>query len=367
MSFSFSSLIRLLVLMALGTCMMAVGLSRLDPAKPSLRIRRPVRYTNINEYFLDVVNRTPHWLDSESGQVKPFPLEDADVLEAASCAPWVDEKGRQQIVGRWSSRTKDGPMSMSSDFGLARYSFPSGELIDHISTEIVPVGPPCWFPGARARILFSSGDGMLYHFAFEPEPWVQGADRRVKRDLQPRQLSWRCPRPGMGEVFLSDLSWPDDPRMGGCVVVSLREQVETSTGRRMFSKSQIWWLKLNLAGTEIVDAGRLLQEDPGRRESSAYDERSATVGTLADGTLTLVYLRQTGGETGWELLMTPIQIDSDRRHPTALEAESVLVSSNCQPSHATFSLDGRWLNAITTPDAKNNRATRFPVARGFKP
>src|SRR3954468_14182751 len=166
MSFSFSSLIRLLVLLALGATMMAVGISRLDPPKPAWRVRRPAQYSNINEYFLDVRDRTPRWLDVQTGQVKAQALSDGDVLEVASCAPWVDERGRTQVVGRWSSRTKDGPMSMSQDFGLARYTFPGGEMLDHASPEIVRVGPPCWFPGTRARILFVAGDGMLYHYAF---------------------------------------------------------------------------------------------------------------------------------------------------------------------------------------------------------
>ena len=140
MSFSFSSLIRLIVLLALTATMLAVGLARLDPVRPERRTRCMTRFSNINEYFLDVADRIPRWLDSEDGKIGSHPPEDGDVLEAASCAPWVDEKGHGQVAGRWSSRTRNGSMSVSSDFGLARYTFPGSEMLDHVSTEIVPVG-----------------------------------------------------------------------------------------------------------------------------------------------------------------------------------------------------------------------------------
>ena len=133
-----------------------------------------------------MADRTPRWLDAETGTVTTFPIEEGDVLEAASCSPWVDEKGRHQVIGRWSSRTKDGPMSMSTDFGLARYMFPSGQLLDHVSTDIVPVGAPSWFPGTRANILFAAGDGNLYKYAFETEAGVRSGEEARAATTVPR-------------------------------------------------------------------------------------------------------------------------------------------------------------------------------------
>ncbi len=358
MSFSFSSLIRLLVLLALSTTLLAVGLSRLDPPRPERRTRRTVSHMNINEYFLDVTDRSPRWLDVETGKVVASSLEDGGVLESATCSPWVDEKGHRHVVGRWSSRTKDGPMSMSNDFGLARYTFPGGKMVDQVSTEIVPVGPPCWFPGTGARILFAAGDGMLYHYSFEPEPSLTSVKSEVRPDAKPMPLTWRCDKPGEGAVYISDVSWPEDPRMGGCVVVSLRDQMISSEGSRRFSRTQLWWLRLNFAGTEIVECGRLLI--PGDQDQSdGFDERSPAVGSLSDGRLVLAYLQQSGARTTWELRVTPIDFEGERRVPVAHASENFLLAERCQPAQPSFSADGRWINAITGPFLPESHITRY--------
>jgi hypothetical protein len=366
MSFSFSSLVRLIVLLAMGTTMIAVGVARLDPPKPTWRAKRPVSHVNVNEYYLGVRDRTPRWLDVDTGRLSAYPLEGDDVLEVANCSPWVDQEGRRQVVGRWSSRTPDGPMSVSSDFGLARYVFPGGQLLDQISTEIVPVSPPCWFPGTRARILFASGDGMLYHFAFEPEPWLkaQGVSE-PGHDSRPRPLTWRCPKPGKGEVYMSDLTWPDDPRMEGRVVVALREQENEPSGTRSFSRSRLWWLKLNHAGTDIIDSGRLVAPELKGDDSDDLDQRSPTVGTLHDGRTVLAYFQQSVGKTGWDLRMASIRFEGEGHAPTALHKDSRLLSGRCQPTHTSFSTDGRWLNAITGQAPTEGRVARLPIADVF--
>ena len=363
MSFSFSSLIRLLVVMALGSTMLAVGLSKLDPPKPGWRTRREPRYFNINDYYLNVTDRSTRWLDAETGQVRAYAVEDGDILEAASCSPWVDEKGLRQVAGRWSSRTNDGAMSVSTDFGLARYSFPGGQLLDHVSTEIVPVGPPCWFPGTRASILFAAGDGELYHYSFEQNPPTQESDPAARRDLEPKPLKWRCPKPGVGKVYLSDITWPEDPRMGGCVVVSLRDQTEETKAAHTFTPTRLWWLKLNLAGTEIVEAGQLVVPDTAGSSTNPCDERSPTVGTLADGSLAVAYMYQQDKSRGWELRLAPIELEGDRHVPKALESRSRRLASNCLPSHPSFSADGSWLNTIVEVSYSIGRLARLSIAQ----
>ena len=351
MSFSFSSLIRLMVMLALGSTMVAVGLARLDPPRPTWRARNVAPAFNINEYYVDVTDRTPRWLDAETGRIVEGPLADGDVLEAASCSPWVDDRGHRQVIGRWSSRTEDGPMSMSKDFGLARYTYPGGEPLDHISTEIVPTSSPCWFPGTRARVVFTAGDGKLYRYAFEPQ---EGTPIGKGRDPRPTPLTWRCPRPGGGEVFLGDLTWPEDPRLGGCLVVSLRHQGVGGGAPRAFSRTQLWWLKLNHAGTEVVEAGRLIAP-AAAASADEFEERSPNVATLPDGRIVLVYLRQRAGGTTWELRVAAIAIEGDRRTPSIAEAATRAVAEHYQAAHPAFSPDGRWLNAIV---GDSHRATR---------
>jgi len=356
MSFSFSSLIRLLVLLALGSTMVAVGLSKLDPPRPDWRTRRTTQNFIINEYFIDAIDRTPRWLDAGTGSLTEVPLADGDLLDAASSSPWVEEQGRRQVIGRWSSRIKDGPMSISKDFGLARYTFPGGEVLDQVPTEIVPVGPPCWFPGTRARVIFAAGDGMLYHYAFESEDRDKAGSGR---DARPIPLAWRCPKPGDGNIFLGDLTWPEDPRMGGCLIVSLRHQGIGVEDARSFSRMQLWWLKLNHAGTEVVETGRLVTTDVTGPSARQFDERTPTVSTLPDGRTVLAYLRQRGGEAGWELRVAPISIETGRQIPTVLESRSRVLAEKCQASHPAFSPDGRWLSAITGSTPADGRLARL--------
>jgi hypothetical protein len=368
MSFSFSSLVRLIVIMGLGAIILAVGLSKLDPPRPNLRKRVATKYYNINDYLIKQRDRSPRWIDADTGQVVSSPLDDGDVLEAASCAPWVDEKGQHQVAGRWSSRTDMGPMSISTDFGLARYSFPSGRLLDHVSTEIIPVGPPCWFPGNRARILFVGGDGDLYQYAFEPDDYAKNLDPDAHRDEKPMPLKWRCPKPGLGKVFLSDVSWPEDPRLIGYVLVALREQSPGTEPLRSFSGTTLWWLKLDLAGTEIVEAGRLLLSDCPDRFDSEVDHRSPTVGTLPGGKPAVAYLVESGkNKPGWELRIAPIEFEGDHRVPIAHKSKSVRLSTECLPSHPSFSADGLWLNAIAESSMTNGRIVRVPVSHLFRP
>jgi hypothetical protein len=364
MSFSFTSLVRILVLLALATTTLAIGVSKLDPPRPERRTIHHANYMNVNEYFLGADDHVPRWLDSETGRIGTHATEDGDPFEMASSSPWVDEKGRNQVIGRWSTRTKDGPMAVTKDFGLARYLFPSGELLDHVSTETVPVSPPCWFPGTRARVIFSGGDGKLYHFAFEPEPYMKELDADAKGDLEPRPVIWRCPMPGEGNVFVSELNWPEDPRLAGCLVVSLREQATNSSGARYLTQTRFWWLKLNLAGTEVVDAGRLLESDDS--SSDRPDLRSPVVGTLADGRLLLAYLIENPAKPTWSLRVVPIELVGDHQVPKARESESQLIRLKCHPTPTIFSADGRWLNVLVDPENKSYRITRLPTDRFFK-
>jgi hypothetical protein len=367
MSFSFSSLVRLLVLMAVCSTMLAVGLSRLSPARPLSRASRSVKHANINEFFLkNVADRTPYWLDVETGLIAASPLEDGDVLESASCSPWIDEKNQQQVAGRWSTRTKAGPMSMSTDFGIARYAFPSGQMLDHVSTENVPIGAPCWYPGTQARILFSAGDGFLYHYAFEPEPWEKTANPQAGRDLNPRQIEWRCPKPGEGTIFFGDLTWPEDPRMSGCLVAALREQVTGEKGVPTYSRTSLWWLKLNFAGTEIVDLGRLLIHTEPNELDMTFDHRTPTIGALPDGRLVLAYLRQQVGCVGWEVRMVPIEFDAAHNVPRAWESKSVQLASKCQPAQPTFTSSGHFLNVIAGHEPRESRVARLPLDGLFR-
>lgn len=209
MTVSVHSMVRLTIFLAVGSTILAVGVSRLDPPRQIRRSLQPVTTMNVNDSALRKPDRHPRWLDLETGDLTTISINAHDVFEAASCSPWVDESGKRQVVGRWSSRSVEGPLMVSQAFGLGRYSYPDGELLNQVDSEIVPIGPPCWFPGTQARVLFSAGDGQLYRFAFEPMETTDydmlNQDEPV--DHQPTALTWGCPKPGRGDVFISDISW----------------------------------------------------------------------------------------------------------------------------------------------------------------
>ena len=344
-TFSFSSLTRLAVLLAVVATAAAVGVSRLDPARPASRSPRPATTVNINDYLLRVTDRQPRWLDSETGEVKVTPIVADDVLEVASCSPWVDDNGDRQMVGRWSNRTANGTQTVNHAFGLARYSFPGCRVLDRVATEVVPVSPPCWFPGTSARILFVAGDGLLYHFAFEGEGQA-GDAAAAFADPAPIPVAWACPRPGGGEVHVCDVSWPDDPRLGGRLLASMRTTVVDPGGARSYSRSRLYWLQLDPAGTQVVAAGPLVDHDANRSAGPECDERSPTVAVLPDGSLGLAFTQLVEGESSWTTRLGALRVEADGRPVAAPSSTARVVAQRSQAAPLAFSADGRFLNVL---------------------
>ena len=343
--FSFSSLTRLAVLLAVVACAVAVGVSRLAPAPMISRSLRPITTVNINDYLLRVADRQPRWLDSETGEVKVTPIVADDVLEVASCSPWVDDNGERQMVGRWSNRTANGTQTVNHAFGLARYSFPGCRVLDRVTSEVVPVSPPCWFPGTSARVLFVAGDGLLYHYAFEGEGQA-GDAAAAFADAAPIPVAWGCPRPGGGEVHVCDVSWPEDPRLGGRLVASMRTTEVGPGTERSYSRSRLYWLQLDPAGTKIVATGPLVDHDANRSSSPNCDERSPTVALLPDGSLGLAFTQLAEGGSSWTTRLGALRVDADGRPIAAPSATARVVAPRSQAAPLAFSTDGRFLNVL---------------------
>ncbi len=361
MSFSFTAMIRLMGLLAVGSTLLAIGVSRLDPPQPIRRFHRPVTNHNINDYFLQTEDRKSHWIDSTTGGMTDLPVVGDDVFEAASCSPWVDDSGRRQAVGRWANRTFLGPLTISHAFGLARYSFPDGRMLNQIATDVVPTGPPCWFPGTQARVVFAAGDGRLYRFGFEPAvPTGATSESGQAVDPQPSALDWGCPKPGGGEVFIGDLAWPDAPQLGGRLVAALWITDHDMAGKVQFSRTQLWWLKLNHSATEIIAAGPLVNHDVSGPLAKQFDERSPTVSALPDGSLALAYTRHAAGKPGWSAHLAPLTITADHDLVPTLESRTRVAAAHCRSAPVAFSTDGRWLNVLVgeTNSAESSQRVR---------
>ena len=360
MTFSFGSMIRLLVLLAIGSTLLAIGVSRLVPPQPSRRYLQAVTSHNINDFFLRVPHRRSLWMDAESGAISKAPIGEDEILEAASCSPWVDETGQRQVVGLWSNRTFRGPSTLCNAVGLARYTFPGGQLLDQVPSEVFPVGPPCWMPGIRARVVFAGGDGRLYRFAFEPDgPLADSDERRKPVDSRPTPLEWACPKPGTGNVLVGDISWPEDPRMQGRMVVSLQLCEATDTQPVRFSEMQIWWLKLNHSATQIIEAGPMFAHKANEPRGQGTGARSPVVASLPDGSLGLAYTRETLAGVDWSVHLARVEFTADHRPIAAVESQTRLIATRCRPSPLAFSTDGRWINALTVDSVPDKPAARF--------
>ena len=336
MRFSLTSFIRLATLLFLTSTAAAVGVSRLAPRPRGWRTAVPAAYIGVNNYFFTHSSRTMRWVDLKDGRTRTLPHHEGEGLDTASCSPWRDESGRAQIVGRWMKRTEAGGVEV----GIARASFPDGEILDRVATEVVPFGAPCWSPNTRAEVIYAATDGRLYRYAFE-SPDADPARRSVlDRDERPVPLVWRCPVPGRGLINVTDPHRSTDPKLADLLFVSLR-LVEDDRPNPKYSPAQLWWLRLGEDGRAVEGAGRLgTLESKGRR----VDERCPAVGRLADGRFALSYLRQVD-DRPWELLVAPLRIDESERPVLDAERKRVLVE-RCVPSPPVFAADGRSIGVI---------------------
>ena len=341
MSFSFSSLVRLIALLVVGSTVFAVGVSRIEREAPIVRTPKSPRLIGVNDFYMRDDHRDTRWFDLDTGHMEPMSVEPGDLIEAASQSPWSDARGQSQIVGRWSVRSKIGPLSTSNDFGLARYTFPGGKLIDHVSTDIMPIGPPAWYPGTRARVLYASGDGRLHQLAFEGNDPKSGSAAKPAHEVRPRLIGWNCPRPGLGEPYISDIHWGEDPRLGGAIVVSLRRRELDPDGIVGYSRSELWWLKLDKAGGSIDDAGSLTPD-----YHPSTDERCPTLAALPDGRLAISFLRQQRGEKAWKVVVGLIRMNPGRGVPEIVADSLGTLEPRVHPAASGFSSDGRYVAVV---------------------
>jgi hypothetical protein len=338
MRFSLTSLIRTLAVIFLGSSAAAIGLARLAPPPKPWRMPCRVANVNVNIFLLNHGSRDSLWLAKDEGRTSKLPIPSGSIFDYASCSPWRDDRGRSQVVGRWSR--DPSAFQGENDFGLARLSYPDGELIDRISTDVVPVSPPCWYPGTGTRVLFAAGDGRLYQYEFESHSGTT-SDPDGDRQNEPTPLVWDCKAPGTGDVYISDPHWSTDTHSNRIVVVALR-LIEPNTGRQQYTRSQLWWLRLSEDGHSIKEAGRLVQPPTGVND---VEERSPSIGRTSDGRLALAYLRKTGFKP-WELRMTPLDLDATGVRPLTLTSVGSRIAEGCQPFSPIISSDGRCISYI---------------------
>ena len=179
------------------------------------------------------------------------------------------------------------------------------------------------FRALPASVLYVGGDYRLYRVDFGSS--LLDGDIEDVADTHPRPLEWLAPLPGAGGVQFRDLTWPDEPRLGGRALVSLRFK-DRETGR--YTHWQVWWLQLDRGGTSIVAAGRLLE--PGS-SVTAVSRRLPNLVSVR-GEPALAYLMQWPGESGCQLRVAPIHFDPDSGSLEAHEVDSRPLAEGCPPT-----------------------------------
>ena len=354
---SLTSLVRLSVFAGLGLCVVAVGLGRMVSPTPDLRSLGTNRLVALPIETHGDEPSPPRFLDFDGGRLETLPLAASDRLECAIGSPWKDERGESHVVGRWYSISGRGDTAIMGDAGIVRVGFPSGRVIDRVSTSIVPDSTPCWFPNASPRILFTAGDGKLYRVSFaEAEAEAGSAAVDTGDDLRmPRPVSWRDE--SNESHRLSDPSWPELPALGGRLIVSLRRKdVSGVDPRRKYHPSELWCLSLSPDRSWIESASRLTPSD-----STEAEERFSRMGRAADGSLRLAFLTHLPGETSWRGRLATVSIDTPGGVPFVLSETLLDVADNCLPVAPNFSSDGLHVDFARRDDQGELLVKRVPL------
>ena len=337
--------VRGLAYAAAALFLVAVGLGRMRAEPATRRVPAPVRQVGFGVVIAGPDGTRANLIDLETGRSGRVALPPGDELYLASCSPWSDGGG-PQLVGRWTRRDAH---ALPTACGLIRLALPAGRVLGQVETDILPITPPCWYPGTAPRILYAAADGALHHYAFG-----EGAD---PGDKAPGVVAWRDLPAGVAAVRIVDAAWPADPALGGCLLVSAFAR---PTDRAAGPESPaLWWLRLDRSGTAVAAAGRLVRRD----EPTGAEpwERLPAAGRSADGTPRLAYLERAAEESGWRVVVAPIRADGAGGAPAVHRAEGRVLAEGCGAVAPSFSADGRWLAGITAGGPPPSTVRRLPL------
>ncbi len=317
------ALIRLVALGALGLVLLAAALGRDESPSP----RQPAA-DHLAALAGGVCrgDRTkPQLLDLASGVPTfwPFPAEAR--FELASPSPWKDGQGRRQFVGRRQSLHGEAATE------LARYEYPSGRPLGHLTPPSLPASPPCWTPGVGAVVVFAGCDGALYRADFEPRGFADAPTLA--------KLRWGIGQAGADYAFVSH---PCQSESLGkeWMVATLGLQAEPHGPTPQ--EERLWWLRTDPSGTVIGSAGPLIAPPRGDGDREVYP----AVGHRPDGSLLLAFLTpQPSGDTA-DLFAAPLRYDPATSGFLAHRDEVRRLARGCRLWTPVLSLDGEAVHVL---------------------
>jgi hypothetical protein len=260
------------------------------------------------------------------------------------------------MVGRWTGKRGQAAQRVAQEFGLVRFTVPDGEALEHIPLDIVPFSCPCWFPDPAARVLFATGDGRLHRLDLD-----DGPGGRAEGSRPPRQLPWPDTMPALGALVVSDLTWPDDPRLGGRIIATITVPRRPGVPSE-HAGQHLWWLQLDRGATAIAAVGRLTIRAPAGAPESLEENRLAALATAPDGTLVLAYLARPPGDFFWQLRLAPVAIEPASGDPRVDPAASHVVARQCAASVPVFAPDGHWVYVVVDRGGAPPHVVRYEVA-----
>jgi hypothetical protein len=349
---SMAALVRPAALIGVALTILAIAIGRGRSLPEGERHPATPRHHVINGFNLPGTSLDSLLLDSQTGALEPLPGPLGSGIELASCSPWCDERGRTQVVGRWSDWHWQGSVQKGNcPFGLARFTIPDGEMLDRVPLETLPASRLCWFPDTTARVLFAAGDGRLYRYDF---------DRDGGR---PRLLAWRAKVPAPDGLFVFEPTWPADPRLGGRIVASAAIPGRWGTPGP-FMRQHLWWIHLDPAGTAIDAAGTLTLPGSATIPRDPEDERLPSLATAPDGSLVLSYVARPLGQTEWQFRLARVAIDPASGDPSVVPETVRTIARGDSASQPLFSPDGRWVYLVLA-GAEPAHVVRYDVAEGL--
>lgn len=338
MRMTLTALVRSIAFLALGSSILAIGVSRATPRTARRLHPAPQRFYGINGSVFDPPQSGNFLLDAATGELKGGEFTRAVALDFASSAPWSDETGDTWMLGRLAHWSGESESKQFEGAGLYGVTLSSGRTSGELGVGPIVSGRACWLPGRADRVVFPAGDGKLYVQDFNLEG--DGPESA------PRQISWACATPGVGGVTLADPVCSGLPELGGRIFVTLSFETVVHGVHRL-TPGDIWWLSLDSEGRSIVAAGPLLEHVEGARALAAPQRRLPNLSQTVDGEFVMANLERPGDGKPWRLALTPVDFEPSTGAPVARSSERQTFDDECAVTSPAFSPDGRYVYQVS--------------------